>query len=482
MLLSKLLNELNYVSITGDENINITGVSIDSKKVQKGQVFVCISGCNYDSHNAIYEAEKYGAKAIVCEKDVDTNLTKILVKDTRKALSKISANFYGNASKNMKIIGVTGTNGKTTTAHVIKNILEACGKKVGLIGTLGVFFGSTFYEPTLTTPDPIELHKIFSEMYNYGIDYVVMEVSAHAIALSKIEDVKFEVGVFTNLSQDHLDYFEDMENYKQTKLSFLTGGYCKYVIVNNDDEVGRQLSQEDSSYLSYGIKNPSDVFAINIKEKIDGTNFVLNLFDNVYKIKLPLLGEFNVYNALAASLCVGALGLGSEKIVEALNKCKPVEGRLELVSTKNGVNVFVDYAHTPDGLKNSLLALRKITEKKLICVFGCGGNRDEIKRSIMGEISGVNADFTVITSDNPRFEEPMDIIRSIESGVLNKTKEFVSIQKREKAIEYALEIAKKGDTVLIAGKGAEKYQDILGIKHLYNDKDCIKNYYREYRI
>lgn len=482
MLLSELIKGLDYEEIIGETNAYISGISINSKKVQKNYLFICISGTNYDSHNSISEAENYGAAAIVTERRTSTCLTQIVVKDSRAAMSRLASEFYGNPSEKMKIIGVTGTNGKTTTTHVIKNILESAGHRVGLIGTLGVYFGNTFYEPTLTTPDPLELHKIFKEMYSYGIDYVVMEVSAHAIDLKKVDDVFFEVGVFTNLTQDHLDYFGTMENYKRAKTSFFDGKHCKYAVINSDDETGRELIRSNSSFLSYGIDNPADAFAVNIRERIDGTYFVINIFDSVYEVKLPLLGRFNIYNALAAALAAGALGVRPKEIAAALSLADAVPGRLELVTVEKGVSVFVDYAHTPDGLENSLKALKRLTENRLICVFGCGGNRDTGKRALMGGISGKYADFTVITSDNPRYEEPMDIIRQIESGLLRETKEYVIVQKREKAIEYALGMANRGDVVLVAGKGAEKYQDILGIKHVYNDKDCIKNIYRELRF
>lgn len=480
MLLKELLENVKIKQIIGSENIDISAITIDSKKVQKNNLFICLKGENFDGHECVCEAEKFGAVAVIVERRLDTDLTQIIVDDARAAMSKIAANFYDNPSKNMKIVGVTGTNGKTTVTHIIKHILESSGKKVGLIGTLGVFFGKTFYEPTLTTPDPIELHKILKEMYDYGIDYVVMEVSAHAIDLKKIDDIRFEVGVFTNLTQDHLDYFKDMQTYKSVKTSFFENSRCKYSVINSDDEVGRQLiSNIYGDCLSYGIDNPSDVFAINIKEKISGISFVMNLFDSVYKINSKLIGKFNVSNMLAAAVTAGVLGINQKIIANAISEFKGVDGRLEKVVSDSGINVFIDYAHTPDGLKNSLNALKNVTDGNLFCVFGCGGNRDDTKRPLMGEISGNIADFSVITSDNPRYEEPMDIIRQIESGILKITKEYVIVQKREKAIEYALKKLKNGDTMLVAGKGAEKFQEILGIKHNYNDKDFIINCYRE---
>ena len=479
MLLKDLIAELEYERIVGEDNARITDISVDSKKVQKNHLFICISGGSFDSHEAAAEAEKYGASAIVCERLTDVNIPQVIVKDSRRAMSYLAAAFYSFPSEHMKIVGVTGTNGKTTTTHIIKEILERAGKKVGLIGTLGVFFGNTFYEPTLTTPDPLVLHKILHEMYGYGIDYVVMEVSAHAVELKKLEDVKFEVGILTNLTQDHLDYFKTMDNYKAAKKRFLTSEKCRYVVVNSDDALGREILSENPKAISYGIENPADVFAINVKEDIDGTEYVLNLFDNVSRIRSRLLGNFNVYNSLAAGVACSLLGVRVKDVSLALEKVGVVEGRLERVPAPDGVSVFVDYAHTPDGLENSLMTLKKVVRERLICVFGCGGNRDVSKRAVMGEIAGKIADFTVITSDNPRFEEPMEIIRDIEKGMLKVSKNFVVIQNRKEAIRYALNYAKKGDAVLVAGKGCEKYQEILGIKHLYNDKDCIEKIYRE---
>ena len=479
MILKELIAGLKTERVIGDLSVKVSGIEIDSKKVTKNRMFICLKGINCDSHDAAKEAERYGAAVIVSERELDVGVTQVIVSDTREAMSYLSAAFYSFPSEHMKIVGVTGTNGKTTTTRIIKEILERSGKKVGLIGTLGVFFGNTFYEPTLTTPDPPDLHRILYEMYHYGIDYVVMEVSAHAIDLKKLAYVRFEIGILTNLTQDHLDYFVTMERYRAAKKRFLTSGQCRNVIVNSDDELGREILLENEKVISYGIENPADVFAIDVKEEADGTAFILNLFDGIYEVKTNLLGKFNVYNAMAAGTASALLGVKIKDAVRALREMPVVPGRLECVSKKGGIYVFIDYAHTPDGLENSLQTLRKITENRLICVFGCGGNRDTGKRAQMGGIAGRIADFTVLTSDNPRYEEPMEIIREIEKGLLAETEEYVAIQNRKEAIAYALQYAKKGDVVLVAGKGCEKYQEILGIKHPYNDKDCIENLERK---
>ena len=476
MKLKDLANKIGAKEIIGNSETLISGITIKDKEINKGDLYICIKGSNFDGHKFTKEAKNCGASAILAEYKTDCDLPHIIVDDTRQAMSKAAAVFYNNPAKKMKIIGVTGTNGKTSVSHLIKEILDKAGKKVGLIGTLGIYFGNTFLESSLTTPDPIYLHKIFREMYGYGIDYVVMEVSAHAIELKKIDGIDFEVGVFTNFTQDHLDFFESMENYKKAKLNFINSDRCKYVVTNSDDELSREIVN-GAKTLSYGCYNPADVFAINIVNSENGTKFVLNLFDDIYTVNTKLMGMFNVYNIMAALATTTVLGIDRKLAVSAICEANVIEGRLEKVTNKNGVNVFVDYAHTPDGLKRSLEAVKSITKGKVICLFGCGGNRDFDKRSKMGEISGELADFTVITSDNPRYEEPMSIIKEIEDGVVSKTKEFIIIEKRSDAIGYALKIAKPSDSVLIAGKGAERYQEILGVKHLYNDKEEIFNYY-----
>ncbi len=476
MLLKDLLKNLGDYRLIGDNEIEITDIKIDSNSVVDGNLFIALKGRQNDGHAFIRNVENYGAKAIVTEKQLETTLTQIIVKDSRLAMSILAKEFYGNPAKKLKIIGVVGTNGKTTTTHFIKSILDQAGKNCGLIGTLGTFYNGVFLEPTLTTPDPLNLYKILSDMVDNGVEYVAMEISAHAIDLSKVYGLDFEVAVFTNFTQDHLDYFNTMEEYKKAKMSFFDKCRCGYIVSNSDDEVGLEIINKYKGVISYGINNPSDVFAVNIEKTVNGNRFIINLFDCLYEVNLNLIGLFNVYNALSAATAVALLGINCEQIVKGLDNVKCVNGRLEKVEIED-LNVYVDYAHTPDGLYNALKTLKKITKGRLISVFGCGGNRDKTKRKIMGEISGELADFTVITSDNPRFEEPMDIIFEIEKGVLTKSKEYVLIQDRAQAIKYAMQMATKDDLILIAGKGSENYQEILGIKHLYNDKDKIKEIY-----
>ena len=473
MELNKLVKNLDQVKIFGNDKIEVESVVIDSRCVTKGSLFICLKGSDYDGHDFISQAEKYGAVAVLTERKLSTALTQVIVKDCRKAMSIVAAAFYGWASKKMKIIGVTGTNGKTTTAHFIASVLNQAGVKCGVIGTLGTFYGEKFIEPTLTTPDPIFLHKIFDEMYQSGYKTVVMEVSAHASYFEKLSGIDFAVGVFTNLTRDHLDFFGNMDEYKKAKLKFFKEANCKYVVTNTDDDFGEYIAESFKNTITYGVDNPADVFAMEITANGKKTNFIINLFDCVYNLSVNLLGKFNVYNVLAAATTCALLGVKTDVIAKGLSTLKNVSGRLECVADKN-YRVFIDYAHTPDGLKKVITALKERTDGRLICVFGCGGNRDGGKRYEMGKISGEQADFTIITTDNPRFEEPMDIISQIEKGVLSVTKNYVIVQDRKDAINYALDFAKDNDLILIAGKGCEDYQEILGIKQPFNDKDIVK--------
>lgn len=473
MILSKLIRDLKVKKTIGKTDVEIKNIVIDSKLASKNALFICISGTGFDGHDYIRQAENYGASAIITEKECDCKATQIIVENTRVAMSVLAAEFYGHADKKMKIVGITGTNGKTTTTYILKNILEKAGLKCGIIGTLGVIYGDVYREPTLTTPDPLDLHEIFADMHKSGIKVVVMEVSAHALFLDKVEGINFEVGIFTNLTQDHLDFFENLENYKKAKMKLFENGRCKFVVSNSDDEVGLEIIKTVKNAVSYGIDNPADVFAVNINESDSGTEYFINLFDRVYEIKTPLIGRFNVYNSLAAATASALLGVKTDAAEIGLSDIKTVSGRMEKVYGEK-FDVFIDYAHTPDGLKKSLESLKCLCKKRLICVFGCGGNRDVGKRRLMGKISGEIADFTVITSDNPRYEEPMKIIGEIEKGMMEATKNYVIVQNRTEGIKYALDYAKDGDTVLIAGKGSERYQEILGTKHIYNDKDAVK--------
>lgn len=472
MNLKKLIKDLDVTEIYGDTDVEISSIKTDSNRVKNGSLYIAFKGENNDGHSFIRQSEFYGAKAVICERKTDTNLPQIIVKDARKAVSVVAREFYGHPEKDMELIAVVGTNGKTTVSHVIKAVFDYAGEPCGLIGTLGAFYAGKKIEPTLTTPDPIELYEMMSDMREYGITHCVMEVSAHAIYFGKTDGLKFKTAVFTNLSRDHLDFFGTMDEYAKVKKSFMLGDACEYAVVNTDDETGLEILRGRKNAIGYGIDNPADVFAVDITEGVYGTDFVINLFDKIFQVRINLLGRYNVYNALGAGTACALSGIPLDKIIGGIESVKNVNGRLECVYAGK-YSVFVDYAHTPDGLEKALLALKPVTEGRLICVFGCGGNRDKGKRPQMGRISGVSADFTVITSDNPRYEDPMEIISEIEKGMLEVRGNYVVVEDRTEGIKYALNSARDGDVILIAGKGGENYQEVLGIKHVYNDKDAV---------
>lgn len=474
MNLENLIKNLE-AKVIGETNLDILDITYNSKKVKKGSLFVCLCGENSDGHDFAKDAERNGTAAILCEKQVQVNIPQIVVSSTRKALSKVFSCFYDNPQNKLKIIGLTGTNGKTTTSFLIKSILEESGKKVGLIGTQGAFIGKQFFQTGLTTPDPQLLFKLLKQMVDFGVEYVVMEVSAHALALDKTEGIIFEVGVLTNLTQDHLDFFKTMENYKRTKFKLFEGNKIKSAVLNFDDEFGRKLAETITvPFLSYSLNNPSDVFAAKIGNKNGKNKFIVNILDNVFDVESNLIGEFNIYNSLAAASVAAMLGCSTKQIKNGLEKLLGVEGRLNRFNLSNGVVAFIDFAHTPDGIEQALNAIRDLKFKQIITVFGCSGNRDKDKRHKMGQIAEKLSDYVVLTTDNPRFENPELILDDIEIG-MEKTAHtrFVS---REQAIEFALTLAKKGDCVAILGKGAETYQDINGVNVPYSDFEVVKNF------
>ncbi|MDE6442383.1 MAG: UDP-N-acetylmuramoyl-L-alanyl-D-glutamate--2,6-diaminopimelate ligase [Clostridia bacterium] len=474
MKLNELLKYIDYEELFGNSEITISGLCADSQKARKGDLFFCYKGKDNDSHDFAKQAVEGGAVAIMCERKLDVSVPQVIVKDGRKVIAQTARAFYGFADKNLKIVGITGTNGKTTTTYMLDSIFKCAGKKCGVIGTLGIGYADKFVSPELTTPDPIFLHSILSDMSLCGVEYVFMEVSAHALYYNKIEGLHFDVGIFTNCTQDHLDFFGNMSDYADCKKKLFENGRCRYAVINSDDKLGRQLVSEINGAVSYGLNDPADVFAVDINENINGTSFVINLFDDLYEMKLNIPARHNVYNAMGASACAKLLGIETEDIAKGLSQLDKVTGRLERVARYNGADIFVDFAHTPDGLEKSLQSLKKLCEGNLYCLFGCGGNRDKTKRPLMGKIASKYSDFCIITSDNPRYEDPYDIISQIEQGVKGSGKKYVTVTERETATEYAINLLEKGDILLVAGKGGEYYQEIMGIKHSYNDNEIIK--------
>lgn len=474
MKLAELIKDLHCEKIKGNTDTEIAGLCAVADSAAAGDLYFCYKGTHADGHDFAEKALKNGASALVCERELETDAPQIIVADGRAAMATLARAFYGYADKKLKLVAVTGTNGKTTTTYMLKSIFDKNNSKSGIIGTLGIAYGDIFISPELTTPDPIFLHSVFADMVKDGVEYVFMEVSAHALYFDKINGLHFEAGIFTNCTQDHLDFFNDMQSYAECKCRLFKRGRCTHAVLNSDDPLGAELAASIPQSVSYGLENPADTFAVNVTEKLDGTSFVINLFDEIYEINLKMPALHNVYNALAAATCAGILGVKLDVIAKGLEALEKVDGRLERVAEYRGGEVFVDFAHTPDGLEKSLSSLKKLCGGNLYCLFGCGGNRDTAKRPLMGEVAAKYADFVIITSDNPRYEDPYEIISQIEAGIKPSGKKYVTVTDREVATEYALNLLNQDDILLVAGKGGENYQEIMGIKHSYNDNTVIK--------
>ncbi len=476
MTLDSLIKDIEVLQIVGDSNIDVQDIMTDCEINTQNSAYFCYQGVNVDGHNFFDQAVQNGAKVLFVERILPTDTLQIRVKNVRQIIAKVCSNFYHNPDKKLKIIGITGTNGKTTTSYILKSILQSANKSVGVIGTTAIYINDTFYPTTLTTPDPKQLFHTFGQMADAGVEYVAMEISAHAIDLYKVYGVEFEVGVFTNLTQDHLDYFKDMSTYAATKQKFLTTTYCKNCVINVDDKYGRDYFHLcDTNKFTYAIMNPSDVFALNIKMDLEGSSFIVNLFDDILNCDIALAGKFNVYNTLGAITCAKILGIDNRSIIKGVENITQVAGRFNVLDINAPFKVVVDYAHTPDGVENILKNIKALTKGKIITVFGCGGNRDTLKRPIMGQIATKYSDTTIITSDNPRFENPYNIIEQIKQGVDIQKDVFV-IENRKEAIIKALNSAFLNDVVVILGKGCEDYQEINGIKYPFSDSQVVYDY------
>ena len=468
MTLSELLKDVNIKKIDGGGSMKISGIACDSRKVKPGNVFVCITGYETDGHKYAKSAVENGAVAVVAEHDLPTvDVPCVIVDNTRKAMSEMAATFYDYPYKKFKLIGITGTNGKTTTTYLIKSILEHLGKKVGLIGTNQNMIGDMIMETSRTTPDSLELMQLFDMIASHNVDYVVMEVSSHALALDRVTACTFDVGAFTNITQDHLDFHKTMEEYLAAKSILFN--ICNTGVVNKDDARSEYLIENARcrNMITYGINQDCDLKASNIILNEDGVKFDINYGGMEEHVDLPIPGEFSVYNALTAIGCCMAENIPLDLAVDGLHSAKGVKGRIEIVRTP-GTNytVIIDYAHTPDGLLNVINAIRGFAKGRIVTLFGCGGDRDASKRPIMGKIAGELSDFCIVTSDNPRTEDPEKIIKQVVEGVKQTDCDYKVITNRFSAIEYALDHAKKNDIILLAGKGHETYQ-VLG-------KDTIK--------
>ncbi|OCT17100.1 UDP-N-acetylmuramoyl-L-alanyl-D-glutamate--2,6-diaminopimelate ligase [Paenibacillus pectinilyticus] len=488
MKLQELASALLITHIHGDINTEITGIEADSRKIKQGDLFLCIPGLTADGHDYAPKALALGASALVTERVLDLPIPQLVVKDARYAMAALSAHFYGYPSKELKMIGITGTNGKTTSTYLLEKIIADQGFTTGLMGNIHIKIGDTYIENKATnTQEALELQRILRQMADSGTQYVIMEVSSHGLDMGRVKGIQFRSGIFTNLTQDHLDYHKTMDAYAAAKgllFSRLGNGFSadadsrQYAILNADDEASHTFQKLTAAQvITYGIENECDVRASQIRMSANGTEFELKSFAGDARFHTKLVGKFNVYNALGAIAAALAEGFPLEAIRASLESIAFVDGRMEVVNEGQDYLVLVDYAHTPDGLEKALSTVREFAEGRVITVFGCGGDRDRTKRPIMGKVAARYSDFLYVTSDNPRTENPDAILADIEPGLKEveyPVHQYVLQADRKKAIQKAIEEAGPKDVILIAGKGHETYQDIMGVKHDFDDRLVAK--------
>ena len=477
MKLKDIMQDISVWRWDADPDSEITGFCTDSRKVQPGDLFVALRGEQTDGHRYMAMACEKGAAAVLCE-EAEAGLPAVIVPNTREAVPFAANRFYGEPSKELKIIGITGTNGKTTTAFLVKQLLERItGEKIGLIGSIVNMIGDTEIHTENTTPENAELQSLFRRMLDAGCRTCVMEVSSHALCLHRVDCIDFAAGVFTNLSQDHLDFHRDMDDYAAAKA--LLFPRCKIALANGDDGWTEKVMALRSDYYRYGIGEQNDLRAENVELSERGASFTLREGETSAETSVALAGDYNVYNALAAVGACCALGMSLTDCAAALPKCNGAKGRLERVPTDGDYSIFIDYAVTPDAIENVLRTLRKIAPKRLVMLFGCGGDRDRKKRPIMGRISGELSDFVIVTSDNPRTEKPEDIIAEILPGVEESGCPFVVIPDRIAAIHYAMDHHESGDVILLCGKGHEDYQIIGHTKIHMDEREIVAEHIKE---
>ena len=474
MKLSSLLKGVKTQDVY--EEREVERVTDKDNENLENALFICVDGNRTDGHSLAEKAVKNGAVAVLTNRDLGLS-QQIIVEDTRCAYSIIASNFYYNPSQKLKIIGITGTNGKTSTSFFIKNILESLGKKCGIIGTVENSWGNTTNQSVLTTPEPMELNKIFCDMVKNGCEYCVMEVSSQALSQKRVYGINFCGSAITNITPEHLDYHGSMENYINAKLELFN--QSEFACVNIDDElIQKNIDRIKCPVYSFStIDNKADYTAKNILCNENGVEYVFVGIDCISKIESSLFGKFTVYNTLCATSVLLNLGFALDEISKAIKKIECVKGRGEIVPVPKNFTVIIDYAHTPDGLENILSAVREISTGKVIVVFGCGGDRDKLKRPEMGKIAGELSDIAVVTTDNPRNENPLLIINDILCGMEKSKARIAVIENRRQAIEFALSKAKKGDIVLLAGKGHETYQIIGNSKIPFDERVIIKEYF-----
>lgn len=477
MKLTELANSLPIpAQVYGQAEV--TGLTCDSRKVSPGDLYFCLPGLRVDGHSFAQQAADKGAAALVVERKLPVELPQVLVEDARAAMSYMAQCFYGYPARGMRGVGITGTKGKTTTSFLVREIARHAGYKVGLMGTVCTSIGDKEEPASLTTPDPIDVQSLLARMRDAGCDFYVMEVSAHALDLRKLVGMQFDQGVFTNFSQDHLDYFGTMETYRKAKEKFFTPFYLKHAVVNADDEAAPHMLGKVET-TTFGVSKPADAYANDIEIHESGVSFVLSWKDVRIPLHLHISGIFNVYNSMAAAVACLEMGMDPERVKEGLEAVTVVPGRIEPLPTHTPYRVILDYAHSPASLESILKTIREFTRGRLICLFGCGGGRDKEKRPIMGEISGRLADFSILTSDNPRLEQPMDILSAIEAGIKPTGAPYVVIENRREAIRYAMQMGQPGDVIVLAGKGHETYQDIGGQKLPFDEKVVVRELLRE---
>lgn len=488
MKLKEILLGLEGLKAKGNLDIEIKGIKMNSKEIKEGDLFIAIKGFSVDGHKYLENAIENGAIAIIIEEGFDLktinlpeNITVIQTKNSREALAICSANYYENPSQRFKLIGVTGTKGKTTTTFMIKEILEKAGKKVGLIGTIATYInGKKIKDSDRTTPESLELQQTFAEMVKEGVEVVVMEVSSQSLKLHRVDGCAFDIVLFTNFSEDHISPNEhpDMEDYFNSKLKLFK--MCKTGIVNVDDLHGAKIPNlfPDNNITTYGIDNFANMLAKDITITNSYVDFRVKITDRNERVKTCIPGRFSVYNSLAAICVAQKFGVSPEAVKEALEEVR-VPGRSELVDNKFEIPIMIDYAHSPESLQSILQAVKSYTRGRVISVFGCGGDRDTSKRAIMGEISGKIADYTFITSDNPRTEDPQKIVNQIEEGIKKTKGKYIVIVDRIEAIKEAIKMATKRDIVVLAGKGHEPYQEINGVKHPFDERIIVKELIEE---
>lgn len=477
MKLKDLLNAVEYKnspSFSGD--IEIKGIACDSKAVNRDYLFIAVPGTKIDGHRFVNEAVERGAVAVVIEKDImlGDGIAKIYVKDSRTALARIANEFYGRPAERLKCIGITGTNGKTTISYLMDNIVSAAGHKAGLIGTINYRIGERIIPATNTTPGPVELYNFMNKMLQNSIDYLVMEVSSHSLDQRRVEGIDFAVAIFTNLTGDHLDYHKTLDEYFNAKAKLFEGlGAGSYGIINIDDEWGKKLVRRSKGKVTtYGTKPGADFLASGMELSLNGTKFTIDTPAGQMKIDTKLIGLHDVYNITAAVAAGSTLGFPLEAVKRGVENVRAVPGRLESIDCGQPFKVFVDYAHTDDALYNVLSALRPLISERIIVVFGCGGDRDKTKRPRMGKVACKLADLVIVTSDNPRSEDPQTITKEIVAGIGSKN--YTVVVDRMQAIRQALSAARDGDCVLIAGKGHETYQVLKDTTVAFDDREVAR--------